>query len=55
MEDKYFDLTDPYQKKISERLQKYMNCGFEHDFVLKLIGRDFPYIDKDNLSRSISL
>ena len=42
-------MDDKFQAKVSERLQHYMNCGLEHDTVLKMIGRDFPCMDNEAL------
>lgn len=47
MAESFFDLNNPFEKKVSERLDKYLNQGLPHDMVLDMIGRDFPYMDSD--------
>lgn len=47
MTESIFDLNNPFEKKVSERLDKYLNQGLPHDMVLDMIGRDFPYMDSD--------
>ena len=43
----YFDMTDPFEKDVCERLNGYMSSGYDHDSALEMIGRDFPYMDTD--------
>lgn len=45
MEPKFFDLSNPFERQVSERLDQYLKMGLEHDTVLEMIGRDFPYMD----------
>lgn len=47
MAESFFDLNNPFERKVSERLDKYLNQGLPHDMVLDMIGRDFPYMDSD--------
>lgn len=42
-----FDLTNPFEKRVSERLDEYIKLGLPHDKVLNVIGRDFPYMDNE--------
>ena len=43
----YFDMTDPFEKDVCERLNGYMRSGYDHDSALEMIGRDFPYMDTE--------
>lgn len=43
----YFDMTDPFEKDVCERLNGYMSSGYDHDSALEMIGRDFPYMDTE--------
>lgn len=45
MESEFFDLTNPFEREVCERLDQYLKTGLEHDTVLEMIGRDFPYMD----------
>lgn len=47
MEEKTFDLSNPFEKAVYERLMSYIDDGSDHDTSLKLLGRDFPYMDSD--------
>ena len=47
MPETLFDQNNPFEKQISERLDEYLNSGLNHDQVLYMIGRDFPYMDSD--------
>ena len=47
MADIYFDMTNPFEKAVCERLNGYMNSGLDHDKALEMIGRDFPYMDTE--------
>lgn len=44
MADSFFDLNNPFEKQVSERLDEYLRQGLPHDTVLYMIGRDFPYM-----------
>ena len=45
MENMYFDLNNPFEKQVSERLENYMTSGLSMDDTLDAICRDFPYMD----------
>ena len=45
MENMYFNLKNPFEKQVSERLEKYMESGLSMDETLEAICRDFPYMD----------
>lgn len=47
MEPKFFDLSNPFERQVSERLYEYLKLGLEHDTVLEMIGRDFPYMNAE--------
>lgn len=47
MPESFFNLNNPFERKVSERLDKYLNQGLPHDMVLDMIGRGFPYMDSD--------
>ncbi len=47
MEPKFFDLSNPFEREVSERLDKYLQLGLPHDTVLEMIGRDFPYMSAE--------
>lgn len=47
MDEKLFDLCDPFQKKVNERLDDYFMSGRTHDEVLDMIARDFPYMSAE--------
>ena len=51
MENEFFNLSDPFEKAVSERLESYMNDGSDHDTVLKLIYRDFPNMDGELVNK----
>lgn len=44
MADSFFDLNDPFEKQVSERLDEYLRQELPHDTALYMIGRDFPYM-----------
>ena len=45
MENMYFDLNNPFEKQVSERLENYMTSGLSMDDTLDAICRDFPFMD----------
>lgn len=45
MPETFFNLNNPFEKQVSERLDEYLKQGLPHDKVLNMIGRDFPYMD----------
>ena len=45
MTDSFFDLDNPFERTVNERLESYFRRGLPHDMVLDMIGRDFPYMD----------
>lgn len=47
----FFNLDNPFERKVSERLDEYLERGLPHDMVLDMIGRDFPYMDEEVRSR----
>ena len=47
----FFNLDNPFERKVSERLDEYLRRGLPHDMVLDMIGRDFPYMDEEVRSR----
>ena len=47
MPETFFDLNNPFEKQVSERLEKYLALGLPHDMVLDMIGRDFPCMDAE--------
>ncbi|MBO7191797.1 MAG: AAA family ATPase [Bacteroidales bacterium] len=47
MDKEFFDLTNPFEKTVCDRLEEYLLRGASHDVALDLIGRDFPYLDSD--------
>ena len=47
----FFNLDNPFERKVSERLDEYLERGLLHDMVLDMIGRDFPYMDEEVRSR----
>ena len=47
MPETFFNLNNPFEKQVSERLDEYLKCGLPHDKVLNMIGRDFPYMDSE--------
>lgn len=47
MPNNYFNLNDPFEKQVSERLDEYLHRGLPHDVVLDMIGRDFPCMDSE--------
>lgn len=51
MPETFFDLNNPFEKRVSERLDEYLRRGLPHDMVLDMIGRDFPYMDEEVRSR----
>lgn len=51
MPETFFDLNNPFEKRVSERLDEYLERGLLHDMVLDMIGRDFPYMDEEVRSR----
>ena len=44
MNEILFNLDDPFQKKVNDRLDDYFMSGRTHDEVLDMIARDFPYM-----------
>ena len=51
MPETLFNLNNPFEKRVSERLDEYLRRGLPHDMVLDMIGRDFPYMDEEVRSR----
>lgn len=51
MPETLFNLNNPFEKRVSERLDEYLERGLPHDMVLDMIGRDFPYMDEEVRSR----
>ena len=47
MPETFFNLNNPFEKQVSERLDEYLKQGLPHDKVLNMIGRDFPYMDNE--------
>ena len=47
----FFNLDNPFERKVSERLDEYLKRGLPHDMVLDMIGRDFPYMDEEVRTR----
>ena len=47
MPETFFNLNNPFEKQVSERLDEYLDRGLPHDMVLDMIGRDFPYMDSE--------
>lgn len=47
MPENFFNLNNPFEKQVSERLDEYLKRGLPHDMVLDMIGRDFPYMDSE--------
>lgn len=47
MPNNYFNLNDPFEKQVSERIDEYLHRGLPHDVVLDMIGRDFPCMDSE--------
>lgn len=45
MEETFFNLNNPFEKNVYERLKGYLEADIQHDKVLNMIGRDFPYMD----------
>lgn len=45
MTDKFFNLENPIEKAVYERLKKYALSGKDYDTVIGMIGRDFPNLD----------
>lgn len=43
----FFNLDNPFERKVSERLDEYLKRGLPHDMVLDMIGRDFPCMDAE--------
>lgn len=54
MEDNFFNLNDPFQNIVYERMQEYMRRGLGHDKVLMLIGNDFPYLENDLYDKCVN-
>ena len=44
--DNSFNLNDPFEKLASDRLEEHM-IGNDYDYVLGLIGRDFPFMSAE--------
>ena len=51
MPETLFNLNNPFEKRVGERLDEYLRRGLPHDMVLDMIGRDFPYMDEEVRSR----
>ena len=51
MPETLFNLNNPFEKRVGERLDEYLERGLPHDMVLDMIGRDFPYMDEEVRSR----
>lgn len=47
MPETFFNLNNPFEKQVSERLDEYIKRGLPHDMVLDMIGRDFPCMDAE--------
>ena len=47
MPETLFNLNNPFEKRVSERLDEYLKRGLPHDMVLDMIGRDFPCMDAE--------
>lgn len=45
MPETFLDLNNPFEKRVSERLEKCLKLGLPHDLVLDMIARDFPCMD----------
>ena len=41
-----FNLKDPFEKLVSDRLEEHM-IGNDYDNVLALMGRDFPFMSAE--------
>ena len=41
-----FDLNDPLEKLVNNRLEEHMR-GNDADYVLALMGRDFPFMSSE--------
>lgn len=51
MPETLFNLNNPFEKRVGERLDEYLRRGLPHDMVLDMIGRDFSYMDEEVRSR----
>lgn len=47
MQNEFFNLNNPFEKAVSERLDEYLHRGLPHDVALDMIGRDFPCMDSE--------
>ena len=48
MMEKFFNLENPAEKKLYERMRKYIDMNMSADEILVRLGRDYPFIP-DNL------
>lgn len=48
--DNSFNLNDPFEKLVSDRLEEHM-IGNDYDYVLGLIGRDFPFMSAEHKAK----
>lgn len=48
MMEKFFNLENPLEKKLYERMRKYIDMNMSSDEILVRLGRDYPFIP-DNL------
>ncbi len=51
MDEILFNLNDPLEKKVNDRLEEYMKSGKPFDKVFDMIVRDFPYMSMELVER----